>query len=76
VHSDAGLIDLTYGTPPRSVEATSDAGNVTIRLPAGTYAVDATVWAGRRTVEVATDPASPYKITARSSAGSVEVIPA
>jgi hypothetical protein len=76
VHSDAGSVDLAYVKAPTSVDASSDAGRVTVRLPAGTYAVDAKVSAGHRTVDVANDPNSPNRITVRSDAGSVEVIPA
>jgi DUF4097 and DUF4098 domain-containing protein YvlB len=76
VDSDAGSVDLAYVKVPTSVNVTSDAGKVTVRLPAGSYAVDAQVSAGRRTVDVTNDPSSPNKITVKSSAGSVEVIPA
>jgi DUF4097 and DUF4098 domain-containing protein YvlB len=76
VDSDAGSVDLAYVKAPTNVNVTSDAGKVTVRLPAGSYAVDAKVSAGNRTVGVTNDPSSPNKITVRSSAGAVEVIPA
>lgn len=76
VDSDAGSVDLAYAKAPTRVDVTSDAGRVTVRLPGGSYAVDARVSAGHRTVGVTNDPASPNKITVRSSAGAVEVIPA
>src|SRR4029078_13332606 len=77
VESTAASVDLAYVTPPLNVNVTSDAGSIRVRVPSsGTYAVDATVLAGRRLVDVPVDPCSVYRITVRSGAGSVEVIPA
>jgi putative acetyltransferase len=74
--TDAGHVLLTFAAPPTHVQVTAAAGAVELALPGGPYAVDASSSAGRVHVTVATDPASSRRVVARSSAGSVRVVPA
>ncbi len=73
--SSAGGVELSFDHPPSSVEARSSAGGVRVHLSRTpeTYRVDADSSAGSTTVDVATDPASPRSVVARSSAGAVHV---
>jgi hypothetical protein len=70
----AGAITLRFGTPPSTVDAQTDVGSITVRLPAGSaYAVDAGSQVGTANVTVQQDPGSAHHITARSQVGSVTV---
>ncbi len=72
----AGNVDLGFASAPPTVDAQSSAGNVTVRLPTGpAYEVDATSSVGNARVEVPTTPDAEHRITARSSAGNVAVVP-
>jgi DUF4097 and DUF4098 domain-containing protein YvlB len=73
--SSAGSVRLDLAVEPSRVVADSSAGSVTTQVPRGrtAYRIDARTSAGRRTVEVPTDPGSPRSIRAHSSAGSVTV---
>ncbi|HEX6339323.1 MAG TPA: DUF4097 family beta strand repeat-containing protein [Jiangellaceae bacterium] len=74
VTSSAGKVEVTAIDPPTSLRASSSAGGVTVTLPDGqSYNVDADSSAGTTTVEVPTDPSSPYRVEAKSSAGGVTV---
>jgi hypothetical protein len=74
ITSSAGRVEVTAIDPPASLRASSSAGAVTVTLPAGeSYNVDADSSAGSTTVEVPTDPSSPYRVEAKSSAGGVTV---
>lgn len=76
ITSSAGGVEVTALTPPASLQASSSAGGVTVTLPDDVaYNVDADSSAGSATVDVATDPASPYRVEVRSSAGNVTVQP-
>jgi hypothetical protein len=74
-HSSAGDVQLAFTTAPRQVDATSSAGDITVRLPhAGvSYRVDARSSGGSTDVRVPTDPAANRTIQAHSSAGDVNV---
>ena len=72
--ASAGTITLGFTAPPTTVDAQTQVGSVTVRLPAGTaYAVDAGSQVGSADVTVQRDPSSPHRITAHSQVGSVNV---
>ncbi len=72
--TNAGVVSLAYRLAPQAVTARSDAGSVSVLVPAGdAYAVDAGTDAGKVTVEVPRDAASTRTISAHSDAGKVEV---
>jgi DUF4097 and DUF4098 domain-containing protein YvlB len=72
----AGNVDLGFASAPPTVDAESSAGNVTVRVPAGPdYEVDASSSVGIARVEVPDTPGADHRITARSSAGNVTVVP-
>ncbi|HEX6231956.1 MAG TPA: DUF4097 family beta strand repeat-containing protein [Jiangellaceae bacterium] len=74
ITSSAGGVNVTAIEPPASLRASSSAGGVTVTLPGEeSYNVDANTSAGSTTVDVPTDPSSPYQVEAKSSAGSVTV---
>jgi Putative adhesin len=74
ITSSAGGVTVTAVTPPRQLLVSSSAGGVTVTLPGGeAYDLDASSSAGSTTVEVPTDPDSPYRVEVRSSAGGVTV---
>jgi DUF4097 and DUF4098 domain-containing protein YvlB len=73
--SSAGGVHLSFSTAPTTVDASSSAGSVSVTVPddGTTYAVDAHSSAGTAHVDLATNPKSPNRIKAQSSAGSVRV---
>ena len=72
--SRSGAVDLDLVVPPTRVVARTAAGAVRVAVPAtAAYRVDAATNAGRRVVEVPTDPAAARTITAHTSAGPVTV---
>jgi len=72
--ADSGGVELDFTKAPDDVDASTDAGGVTITLPAGTaYAVQAGSDAGGKAVDVQEDTSSSHKIKARSGAGGVEI---
>src|SRR5690606_34368366 len=74
ITSSAGGVDVEATTPPRNLVVSSSAGGVTVTLPGGqAYNLTAETSAGSTNVEVPTDPDSPYRVEARSSAGGVTV---
>ncbi|SFN24417.1 hypothetical protein SAMN05216207_101118 [Pseudonocardia ammonioxydans] len=75
--STAGGVDLAFATPASDVHAESSAGSVDIRVPIGpAYHVTAETTAGSTSVEVPDQPGADHRITARSTAGGVRVVPA
>ncbi|MEJ2854819.1 MULTISPECIES: DUF4097 family beta strand repeat-containing protein [unclassified Saccharothrix] len=58
------------------VRAESGSGDVQVRLPKGTYRVEAETGSGDRTVGVATDPAAQIAVLVKSGSGDVSVEPA
>jgi hypothetical protein len=76
VESGGGSVNLAFAAPAMSVDVTTDAGDITLRLPPGSYAVQTMTFGGRRLVDVPTDPSSIYHVTARAGTGAVVVIPA
>ncbi|WP_194912439.1 hypothetical protein [Catenulispora rubra] len=81
-----GVLDLTSGcgdscgiaydvTVPASVAVTvvDHAGEVSVAVPNGAHAVDASSKAGARTVDVPYDPAASHHVKVSSDAGAVSV---
>lgn len=73
VEDSAGAVNLTFAAPPDDVVAHSNAGEVTVAVPGGTYAVDASTKAGARTVDVANDASAARHLKVSSNAGAVMV---
>jgi hypothetical protein len=73
--SDNGRVSLTFASPPRSVEATTEHGSVEVVVPDDQtiYRVVLGTDLGSSDVGVRTDPDSDRVITARSDVGSVSV---
>ncbi|WP_326687179.1 MULTISPECIES: DUF4097 family beta strand repeat-containing protein [unclassified Streptomyces] len=74
VKTGAGSLFGAFAAPPSKLSYKSGGGNVTLRLPKGEYAVDATTGGGDRKVAVPTAPSSPHEIRARSGGGDVSVL--
>lgn len=75
--SEAGNVSLAFVSSPGHAEATSSAGDVTVRVPADVgYQVDARTGLGERAVEVPTSSGSQWFIRARTEVGDVSVLPA
>ncbi|MEV4438734.1 DUF4097 family beta strand repeat-containing protein [Streptomyces sp. NPDC049577] len=73
--SDGGSVKAGFAAAPDSVDVDSSGGNVTLRVPEGSYAVDAATGGGDQKVGVKTDPSSAHKVRARSDGGRISVIP-
>jgi hypothetical protein len=73
--SDNGSVRLTFAEPPRSVDATTDNGDVEVVVPDDdtTYLVDIDTDHGSTDIGVRTDPDSDRRIFGRSHNGSVTV---
>lgn len=73
--SENGSVRISTDVAPRSVIATSDNGSVEVLVPrtGESYAVDVDSDHGSTTNEVASDPVSDRRITARSDNGSARV---
>ncbi|MEU7133049.1 hypothetical protein [Streptomyces sp. NPDC046261] len=77
VRSDGGGVTVGgFSAAPDLMDVNSSGGNVTLRVPDGTYAVDASTDGGGQKVDVKTDPASHHKIKARTDGGRISVITA
>lgn len=62
-----------FSTAPDSVDVSTSGGDLTLKLPSGSYDVDTDGEAGQKTVTVETDPTSAHKVTAKSADGDVSV---
>jgi hypothetical protein len=72
--SDSGDITLSFGSAPYTVWASSDSGNVSVSVPAGTgYAVHPRTANGNSAVLFSPDPSSRRSITAISDDGNITV---
>ncbi|MCB5907023.1 DUF4097 family beta strand repeat-containing protein [Streptomyces pinistramenti] len=76
VKTSGGTVDAAFTAVPDDVSAGSSGGDVTVRLPKGTYAVDATTSGGDRKVSVTTNESAAHKVAAHTSGGNVSVVPA
>ncbi|MFI8104333.1 DUF4097 family beta strand repeat-containing protein [Streptomyces sp. NPDC086023] len=69
-----GDVSATFASAPKSVEAGTDGGDVTVKVPnSAAYAVDASAIGGSEKVDVRTDPASGNRIKVSTTGGSVSV---
>ncbi|MGF0174566.1 DUF4097 family beta strand repeat-containing protein [Streptomyces sp. Marseille-Q5077] len=73
ISSGGGDADAAFTSAPDSADVRTDGGDLTVRLPGGSYAVDADGEGGEEKVTVKTDPASSHKVIAKSGGGSVSV---
>ncbi|MBT0770093.1 DUF4097 family beta strand repeat protein [Kineosporia sp. J2-2] len=73
VEAQAGDAELSYASPPRRVRAVTSAGDVSVLVPSGAYAVVAHSDSQEATVGFTPDPDAEATITATVDAGSVEV---
>jgi hypothetical protein len=72
--ANAGTIILGFTVPPTTVEAQTQVGSVTVRLPASTtYAIDTGSQVSVADVKFSRTPGSPHRVTAHSQVGSVSV---
>lgn len=71
--TSAGAIDLDVSGSFQSLSAQTSAGFVDLKVPDRAYRVDAETSAGRTAIGVTTNPDSPIRIFARSSAGSITI---
>jgi putative adhesin len=77
VQTQAGAMTLEFAEAPATLQATTEVGAVTIRVPGNTaYAVDVRSDVGSSTVSVREDAASPHKISVKTQVGAVTVEPA
>jgi DUF4097 and DUF4098 domain-containing protein YvlB len=77
VQTQAGAMTLEFAKAPATVQATTELGAVTIRLPQNTaYAVNMQTDVGSSTVSVRQDAGSPHKISVKTHVGAVTVEPA
>jgi DUF4097 and DUF4098 domain-containing protein YvlB len=77
VQTQAGAMTLEFAKPPAMLQATTQLGAVTIRLPQNTaYAVNVQTDVGSSTVSVREDAGSPHKISVKTHLGAVTVEPA
>lgn len=72
--TDGGEIDARFTGVPDRVDVRSSGGAVSVRVPQGRYAVDATTDGGNRKVSGTVDNSSPHKIKVHSDGGDVEVL--
>jgi hypothetical protein len=74
VTTQAGAASLEFAQAPMSVRATTQAGGIDVKVPAGTaYAVDAKTSMGAAKVSVQRDEASAHKIQVSAEVGAVNV---
>jgi hypothetical protein len=71
--SSAGAVTIVAHVVPEMVAVSTSAGGVDIAVPRSSYRVDADSSAGDVAINVPTDPEASRTITARSSAGAVQV---
>ena len=73
--SSSGSVELSFNTPPMTVQAESSSGDVTVRIPAGskTYKVDTDTSSGDESANVKIDPTSDRSITAKTTSGDVTI---
>ena len=77
VVTSAGAMTLELAEAPATLQATTELGAVTVRVPASaTYAVDVRADVGSSKVSVQQDAASPHKISVKTQVGAVTVEPA
>lgn len=71
----AGSIDIGFTKAPTDVDAETDAGRATVRVPGdATYAADVTTTVGDVDVDVRRDDASPHRIRVHTDAGQARLL--
>ncbi|MER7959940.1 DUF4097 family beta strand repeat-containing protein [Streptomyces sp. NPDC096030] len=74
LRTSAGSVDASFARAPQQIDASAEAGDVTLRVPGNTsYAVDAKTELGTRKVSVPEDPGSAHEIRVRVSLGDLSV---
>ena len=74
VQTEAGAMTLEFAKAPTTLQATTELGAVTIRVPGNSaYAVTARSDVGSSKVSVRQDAASPHKISVKTQVGAVTV---
>ena len=73
LRSVSGAIEATVSAPLAQLSVTSQQGDVSLILPPGTYAVDATSDSGaiRTDDEILSDPANPAKVIVHTTSGDI-----
>ncbi|GLW29035.1 hypothetical protein [Actinoplanes regularis] len=71
-----GASVLDFAVPPGAVRTDSAGGDVTVRLPAERYAVDARSDGGDTRIEVTVDPGASHRIDVQAGGGDILVAPA
>jgi DUF4097 and DUF4098 domain-containing protein YvlB len=76
-NADSGQVRLKFATAPTNVDVRVSSGNIRLWLPNGqSYAVDASVDSGSKSIGVPQDVNSPHKINAAADGGNVTISPA
>ncbi|MGH3622249.1 MAG: DUF4097 family beta strand repeat-containing protein [Sciscionella sp.] len=71
-NASSGDIELTMAGQ-RDVRAEVSSGNVTVRVPAGAYRVNAHASSGDEQVDIPTDPSAAHTLELTASSGDIEV---
>jgi hypothetical protein len=73
--TDNGDVTLVFGQPPQDVRASSDNGELDLRLPRGTTAYDLSTDTDNGSIDtpIRTDPTSHRRITATSDNGDITI---
>jgi hypothetical protein len=75
--TQAGAMTLEFAEAPATLQATTELGAVTVRVPGtAAYAVDVRTDVGSSKVSVRQDAASPHKIVVKTQLGAVSIEPA
>ncbi|WP_406298790.1 DUF4097 domain-containing protein [Embleya sp. NBC_00888] len=73
--TSAGSIDLTFTKPPTDVDAKTNAGRATVRVPGGQqYAADVSTTLGDTDVKVSRNDQSQHKIKVHTDAGQARLL--
>jgi len=77
LRSSAGGIDVTFSAAPATINATTNVGSVTLRVPGSvSYNVRTSVGVGSARADVTRSKTSPHAITASTWTGSITIEPA
>ncbi|WP_406281650.1 DUF4097 family beta strand repeat-containing protein [Embleya sp. NBC_00896] len=73
--TSAGSIDMTFTKAPTDVDARTNAGRATVRVPGGQqYATDVSTTVGDSEVKVSRNDQSPHKIKVHTGAGQARLL--
>lgn len=77
LRTSVGGINASFTAAPATLSAASDAGGITLRVPASvSYQVTARTYVGKTTVTVPRSLSSARTITARTNVGAIVIAPA